>query len=105
MSEKLKPCPFCGGQAIVGGAGKGNWIGCINSECFAQTRVFWNEREAINAWNTRTTDENLTDTVDAIIEELESATADCDEYGDLIYLDTAVDVVKEYLMPEEVNNE
>ena len=60
MTE-LKPCPFCGGEAIIvneairenvyGETIKGTAIGCRNCEC----HMFYRNRElAIEAWNKRT---------------------------------------------------
>ena len=55
MSDKLKPCPFCGEEAFVHMLGneiaKGYYIAC--DECGAKTRVFGYEAEAIEAWNRR----------------------------------------------------
>lgn len=55
MSEKLKLCPFCGGEAFVHMLGneiaKGYYIAC--DECGAKTIVFGYETEAIEAWNRR----------------------------------------------------
>ena len=59
MTE-LKPCPFCGGEAIIvneairenvyGSTIKGTAIGCRNCEC----HMFYRNRElAIEAWNKR----------------------------------------------------
>lgn len=58
MTEKLKSCPFCGGEAIKGKNGHGNWGGCSESECYVQTRVFWTEGEAVQAWNARAADDD-----------------------------------------------
>jgi len=54
MSEKLKSCPFCGGEAFVWHKGRILWIGC--SKCPVSTHTVWEERkeEMIRAWNTRT---------------------------------------------------
>ncbi len=66
-SEKLKPCPFCGGAAEVldctvkGETPRGFQIACINarsdSEDYCPTEPFTNvhksKRRAIAAWNTR----------------------------------------------------
>lgn len=53
---KLKPCPFCRGEAFVHMLGneiaKGYYIAC--DECGAKTIVFGYEAEAIEAWNRRT---------------------------------------------------
>ena len=54
---KLKPCPFCGGEAskvwipYIGGGGYGNVIEC--DDCWAKTGYYATEAEAIAAWNTR----------------------------------------------------
>lgn len=61
MNEpKLKPCPFCGGEAIIvyeairesvyGETIRGTTIGCRDCEC----HMFYTNRElAIEAWNKR----------------------------------------------------
>lgn len=74
MTEKLKPCPFCGGEAETKGrmltsisaGGKKefsvtNWVvRCKNRDCFmsglrtgAFMDDFLSEDEAIEAWNKR----------------------------------------------------
>ena len=52
MTE-LKPCPFCGGEAIGGKNYLGQYsAGCINENCFA--RVFANtKKDAEKRWNRR----------------------------------------------------
>lgn len=59
---KLKPCPFCGGEAeIYGGLIDGYGVQCLS--CFSSTTEFEGVRgdyedtaipKAITAWNTRT---------------------------------------------------
>jgi len=71
MSETLKPCPFCGGEAFVHMLGneiaKGYYIAC--DECGAKTIVFGYEAEAIEEWNRRVaTDMNVGDKETVIIE-------------------------------------
>ncbi len=68
MTEKLKPCPFCLGKAVLGSNDKGHWAGCVNSECFVQTRAFYTEEEAVKAWNTRAADENPPLTIEELRE-------------------------------------
>ena len=47
---KLKPCPFCGGEARWANDDE-NWIEC--SYCGVETRFFDDTQEAIKAWNRR----------------------------------------------------
>ena len=52
---KLKPCPFCGGEAkavkeIFGTCWK---VKCKKCSCNVGRSWFWNKNYAICAWNTR----------------------------------------------------
>lgn len=55
MDKKLKPCPFCGGEAetltsyfsVVPVC----YVHCC--ECKAEGPVFGTEKKAVEAWNTR----------------------------------------------------
>ena len=56
--DKLKRCPFCGGEAFlqkhrVMGDERftETWIQCL--ECFATTRNYLSAKRAIEAWNRR----------------------------------------------------
>lgn len=60
MTDRLKPCPFCGGKANF--QGNGHWISC--EDCLAETNYFDYKEEAIKAWNTRKP-------MDRIVEQLE----------------------------------
>lgn len=59
MTEKIKPCPFCGGEGRIKfhddpqyGTGSGaRWVRCI--ECGAQSREEDSEKDALEAWNRR----------------------------------------------------
>lgn len=60
MNEKLKPCPFCGGEAVLENAeqyttckGWNSVYGVECQNCSVQTRGFLTRQEAINSWNTR----------------------------------------------------
>ena len=58
MSEELKPCPFCGGEAdlINNDYVYEKWFaGCHNGKCPVQpeTYIHGTKDEAINAWNRR----------------------------------------------------
>ena len=57
MAEKLKPCPFCGGEAELRGTSKLLslfWFSCRS--CFAETYGAYSEEEAIEQWNRRAGD-------------------------------------------------
>ena len=54
MSEKLKPCPFCGGKAEIF-EGNGFWVGCENS-C-VETAAYKFRDDAIEVWNRRKNDD------------------------------------------------
>ena len=52
MENKLKPCPFCGeDSAHIPIIGSNYFVRCIF--CGASTRIFYDEAEAISAWNRR----------------------------------------------------
>jgi len=66
MDYKLKPCPFCGGEAEYC---KGDWIGkeywvkC--TKCSCKTSLSNNYKKPIEEWNTRKP-------IDRIVEQLEN---------------------------------
>ena len=47
MKNKLKPCPFCGGKAVL----KVNYVKC--TQCYARTGQYDIQEEAKKSWNTR----------------------------------------------------
>ena len=56
MTEKLKPCPFCGNEYMltverIGWAEKLHEAGC--GKCLAQGPICDSEEEAMAAWNNR----------------------------------------------------
>lgn len=54
MNEKLKPCPFCGGQAVLVDISYPYWVSC--SMCNARINSKTEDRDgAIRAWNSRAT--------------------------------------------------
>lgn len=73
-AQDLKPCPFCGGLAFIGGAKRGKSCYCI--DC----RVGWSlvkrmsREEAIDTWNRRVPAPAVPDDVAAIVEMLRKAT-------------------------------
>lgn len=65
MSVKLKPCPFCGGHAIIDGCDDGQWI-VICKECATSSGYNETKQEAIDAWNWRIEPTFTLDELDAI---------------------------------------
>lgn len=61
---ELKPCPFCGGEAMLDyecyGGGK-SFVYCkscrISTERFEISREYASDEKAIEAWNRRVSDE------------------------------------------------
>ncbi len=52
MTDELKPCPFCGGEALIDGDLLGaSWVIC--RECGASGAQEDSDAEAIAAWNRR----------------------------------------------------
>lgn len=58
MTEKLKPCPFCGGEAALWKTLSGDYhIECINMcDIKPGTLCYHTKEKAITAWNTRVID-------------------------------------------------
>lgn len=65
MSIELKPCPFCGGHAIIDGCDDTLWI-VICKECNASIGYKETKEEAIEAWNKRVEPTFTPDELDAI---------------------------------------
>lgn len=65
MNDKLKPCPFCGGEAIIDGCDDTLWI-VICKECNASIGYKETKEEAIEAWNWRIEPTFTPDELDAI---------------------------------------
>ena len=55
MSEKLKPCPFCGKPPEMNVGADGYMVVCSNFDCMAKvnTWVYKQKWRAIAAWNRR----------------------------------------------------
>ena len=59
MSETLKPCPFCGGEAEVEDCRYGYYVSCQSPTCLVspETGDYETKASAIVAWNRRAGDE------------------------------------------------
>lgn len=65
MSEKLKKCPFCGGDAVISEAKRGYpynqhlpfTVKCGECHCALALQFFRTMDDAISAWNRRTDNE------------------------------------------------
>ena len=53
MSEKLKPCPFCGGEGVVYGFSDYDYRRVICKDCGGSTEYSDTREKAIEAWNRR----------------------------------------------------
>lgn len=62
MTDRLRECPCCGGEAKREGCLDSRWIIC--TKCGLMTRIFPTIEEAIEEWNTRKP-------MDRIVERLE----------------------------------
>lgn len=52
MSEIL-PCPYCGTEPHMDGAGEKHWVECNSPKCWANGPMRGSPSAAIAAWNTR----------------------------------------------------
>ncbi|HUS89670.1 MAG TPA: Lar family restriction alleviation protein [Desulfosporosinus sp.] len=64
MNDKLKPCPFCGGEADVSIGHNGEneeliYVECVS--CAGMANMYKYRAEAITAWNARTKDPQVAD--------------------------------------------
>lgn len=65
MSDKLKPCPFCGGEAFFHKIVEyGVKVVCKN--CWNESKFYHDEIDAIIAWNSRVEPTFTPDELDAI---------------------------------------
>ena len=57
MTSELKPCPFCGGEALIGETLDDTWFGMCGLDNCCVLESYWPTKdEAIAAWNTRVGD-------------------------------------------------
>ena len=53
MTDKLKPCPFCGGEAKIRCVGLDGWRIICKKGCCTVGDSLMDEEVAIKAWNKR----------------------------------------------------
>lgn len=51
MTEKLRKCPFCNGDAVVVHEFENYGVECV--DCKSGTSFFTSEQEAVDLWNNR----------------------------------------------------
>lgn len=90
MTDKLRECPFCGGDAMLRNRcmNTQNYVVCEN--CGAVSKITETESDAIKAWNNRKP-------MDRIVEQLErlpNVNSDYWNFADLIDREDAIEIVK-----------
>jgi Lar family restriction alleviation protein len=80
MSDKLKPCPYCGSEAeLVRGAASFGWyVAC--TDCIAAGAWDLGESGATERWNTRPREDALVAKVERLREECDDAIQRGDEW-------------------------
>lgn len=70
MSEKIKPCPFCGHEdsTIENPTAGGFFVRC--TWCIAEGPIAYTEQNAINNWNTRDADDEMFNYQEGFMAEL-----------------------------------
>ena len=57
MENQIKPCPFCGKEAVLEKLNEVYVIGCDTEMCYGNinhmTMVFYSKENAIKTWNRR----------------------------------------------------
>ena len=107
MSEKLLPCPFCGGEAKVQinteMGGSQYQVLCTECPVTVGRYWYWNKKDAIKAWNTRKPMEQIVEKLDEALEIL-AQLAEQYKYSKSKYdqgkkfaYENAVSFVKEYV--------
>lgn len=60
MTEKLKPCPFCGSRSVqVEQIGSGGYFNACCCNCLANVPLSGSRETAVAAWNRRTNAKEL----------------------------------------------
>lgn len=108
MNEKLKPCPFCGGEAVIKAVKKNDSfvIWCECKECIASTESYCprtnKENEvleniekcknwAVKAWNRRVP---IAYDPDKVVRQLEEYREEMEQFGCSGMLSDMIEVVK-----------
>ena len=98
MSEKLKPCPFCGGQAFrADGNCKPDYVAIHCSSCFASGEERTIYETAKEAWNTRTIENRLIGALDIVRMDIERALENSPDLALENSLESALEVIRRRL--------
>lgn len=96
MAEKLKPCPFCGGEAEIKRytfcRTDSFYVGCSRCNVTQTANVYFSEKESIEAWNTRKPMERIVEQLEEAIEYSRKLGASEMEYRAGLY--DAIEIVK-----------
>lgn len=116
MSDKLKPCPFCGGEAIIDGCDDTPWS-VICKKCAASVDFKETEQEAIDAWNNRVEFNLSPKEIEALRKKFSSAIHDIpvsyytevrkpciDERTELAFTLDEIDVIARYMRQDFEGN-
>ena len=88
MSEDLKPCPFCGGnakryyRADDSGWENTDWVGCTDG-CGASTACYETKALAVTVWNTRIDTDDMADRIKKLEAKLAKAMKALEEYSSI----------------------
>lgn len=78
MTEKLKPCPFCKGEAVITHRIDTYCVRC--KKCGCEATFFNNEKEVVDFWNNRPIEKEI-DRLREALEHVATTDTTVDKYG------------------------
>ena len=85
--ERIKPCPFCGGEAVIHKSKFGYGVMCKTPFCCNLTSTHDTKKEAIKTWNTRKP-------MERIVTDLEELRADFVGETNCGFIEQCIEIVK-----------